>query len=131
MYHWQRRASELELAIEDRSIETIFVEALMALGDELSEIRGGEAVTHEIELSASDQPALLGAWVNELVRLAETDGFIPERVLSLELGANRLAAVVGGQRSLPAGAIKAVAYDRLQIEPIDGAWLARVVLSLQ
>jgi SHS2 domain-containing protein len=130
LYRWAEHTSEIELLIEDDSPEAVFTEALVALGDVLSEARGGEPVTHEVGISAPDLPALLAGWMEELVYLAETDGFIPERVAKLELEGTSLVAVVAGERSVPQSLIKAVTYHRLELKRANGTWRARVVLDV-
>jgi SHS2 domain-containing protein len=122
--------SEIELLIEDATPEGVFTEALVALGDVLSEARKGEPVTHAVRISAPDLPALLAAWMEELVFLAETDGFIPERVVEIELEDTGIVAVVGGERSVPQSLIKAVTYHRLEMGRTDAGWRARVVLDV-
>jgi SHS2 domain-containing protein len=83
-----------------------------------------------VRVSASDLPTLLAEWLNELVYLAEADGFVPERVVRMELGETSLEATVAGQRSVPRNVVKAVTYNRLEIEETDGAWWARVVMDV-
>lgn len=131
MYRWHEEGSEIELLIEDDSPQAVLTEALVALGDALSETRGGEAVTHEVRIDAPDLPALLAGWIEELVSLAESDGFIPERVVSIELDGARLAAVIGGERAVPQRSIKRASYDRAQMKRVEGVWWARIVLSAQ
>lgn len=130
MYHWLEHTSEIELLIEDETPEAVFTEAMVALGDILGDVRGGEPVTHEVKISAPDRAALLAAWMEELVYLAETDGFIPHRIERLELDAATLEAVVGGERSVPQSLIKAVTYHRLEMKPVEGGWQARVILDV-
>jgi SHS2 domain-containing protein len=103
---------------------------MVALGDVLGDVRGGEPVTHEVRITAPDRAALLAAWMEELVYLAETDGFIPHRIERLELAPENLEALVGGERSVPQSLIKAVTYHRLEMEPVDGGWRARVILDV-
>lgn len=136
MYHHHRDGSEVTLEIEDVDPEAIFAEALLGLSSVLSDARppdpahGGTPVTHAIHVSASDLPALLGEWMRELVRLAEDDGFLPERLEKLRLEGSSARAVVAGERSLPSGLIKAIHYERLEMERLeDGAWSARVILD--
>ena len=130
MYRWVEHTSEVELVVEDHTPEGVFAEAAVALGDLLSNARGGEPVTHEVRASAGDRPALLAAWMEELVYLAETDGFIPQRIIELELGDGDVKATLGGERSVPQSLIKAVTYHRLEMEPAESGWRARVVLDV-
>ena len=130
MYRWVEHTSEIELLIEDESPEAVFAEAMVALGDVLGDARDGEPVTHEIRIAAADQAALLAAWIDELVYLAETDGFIAQRLERFDLDDAELTAVVGGERSVPQSRIKAATYHKLEMRQIDGAWHARVVLDV-
>lgn len=130
MYRWVEHTSEIEVLIENDSPEAVFAEAMAAIGDVLADGRDGEPVTHEVALSASDLPALLAAWMEELVYLAETDGFIAQRIERLELEGTSLRAVVGGECSVPQSLIKAVTYHRLEMGRTDGGWRARVVLDV-
>ena len=131
MYHLEEHASEIELSIEDSSPEAVFAEAMVAIGDLLAEApRSGEAVTHVISVRAADLPALLAAWIEELVRLGEVDGFIAQRIERLELEGATLEAVVGGECSVPQSLIKEVSYHRLEMKRTDGSWRARVLLGV-
>jgi SHS2 domain-containing protein len=130
MYRWIEHTAEIELEIEDESPEAVFREALLAYGDLLTEERGGEPVTHSVSVSAADLPALLAEWMNELVYLAEADGFVPERVERLRLSDGGLEAEIAGQRRLPRNPVKAVTYHGLELREVDGAWRARAVLDV-
>jgi SHS2 domain-containing protein len=131
VYRWLDHTSERELWIEDENPEAVLGEAAVALGELLREHRRGEPVTHRVSVGAADLPALLAEWLGELVYLAETDGFVPERVMEMELVDNRLNAVVAGQRTTPQSLVKGVTYHRLEFER-DGenAWHARVILDV-
>jgi SHS2 domain-containing protein len=130
VYRWIEHTAEIELEIEDDSPEAVFTEALVAFGELLTEHRGGEPVSHAVELSAADHAALLADWLNELVYLADTDGFVPERVEALTLSVGKLDARIGGQRGVPRNPVKAVTYHDLELREIDGVWRARLVLDV-
>jgi SHS2 domain-containing protein len=132
VYHLEERSSEIELLIEDVDAERIFAEALLALGDVFADAAAapGTPVTHEVEVRASDLPTLLAEWIRELVYLAEAEGFVPERITKLRLAGTSLSAEVAGERSIPRSLIRALAYDRVEMEQLeDGTWTARVVLD--
>ena len=106
-------------------------EAAIALGDLLREHPGGDPVTHQLEISASDLPSLLVEWLEELVLLGENDGFVPERVLEMDLAGSAVEAVVAGQRTRPQTLVKGVTYHRLEFDQGDeGVWRAHVVLDV-
>jgi SHS2 domain-containing protein len=132
-YQLIEHPDEIELQIEDANLEAVLAEALLALGDVFADAsaESGTAVTHEVVIRAEDFPALLGAWMEELVRLAEADGFIPERVETMRLEQTSVVAVVAGERGIAQSKIKAVSYERLEIRRLeDGAWAASVILDV-
>jgi SHS2 domain-containing protein len=131
VYRWLDHTSERELWIEDETPKAVLGEAAIALGDLLREHRRGEPVTHRVRAAAADLPALLAEWLGELVYLAETDGFVPERVVEMDLSDTSVTAVVGGQRTTPQTLVKGVTYHRLEFEQDgDGTWHARVILDV-
>lgn len=133
MYRWVDHTAEAELHIEAASPEEVFADALAGLAELLAreeEASEGEPAVHEVELESVDPPTLLADWLAELVYLAETDGFVPERVASLELGATRLTATVEGRRARPSPLVKAVTYHGLELEQQGEHWRARVVLDV-
>lgn len=131
MYRWLEHTSERELWIEDEDPEAILGEAAIALGDLLREHPGGEPLTHPVRVSAADLPTLLASWMEELVHLAESDGFVPERILKMDLTGSSVEASVAGQRTTPQTLVKGVTYHRLEFEQdTEGAWHARVVLDV-
>ena len=95
-----------------------------------SEVERVEVQSHSLE-------GLLVAWLNELVYLLDTRGFIASRVeiTSLDPEGFRLIAVLGGE-SLDTGRhghgllIKAATYHDLRIEKEDGRWSAQVMLDI-
>lgn len=129
-YRWLEHTSEMELSIEEESPEAVFGEALAGLGELIGEERSGHPSRHEVSVSASDLAALLVEWLNELVYLAESEGLIPERVVSMNLVDARIDAVVAGRRSEPQNLVKGVTYHRLEMGRADGTWRARVVLDV-
>jgi SHS2 domain-containing protein len=130
VYRWIEHTSEVEVLIEDETPRAVFTEALIALRELLTEERGGDAVTHEVSASAPDLPALLVEWLSELVYLAETDGFIPGRVVGFELTQTSVDATVGGRRARPQTVVKGVTYHGLELTETDGSWRARVVFDV-
>ena len=136
--------AEVELEIEAMSEREVFEDALRALAELLAE--GQPAVSSAVvplpaatpasdparvvEVQAGDRPALLAAWLDELVFLAESEGFVATRLIELDLGAGRLRATVAGVIDEPPPLVKAVTYHRLAFAPADGGYVARVVLDV-
>jgi SHS2 domain-containing protein len=130
VYSWaDKKPDQLELTIEDETLEGVLVEALVALGDLLTEERGGEGLEHRIDVVANDLSGLLARWLSELIRLAEVDGFVPERVVEAFVDEGRAVALVFGQRLGPQTAVRAVSDCRLEPSGAEHGWRARVVLD--
>lgn len=129
-YTWIEHTAEVELAIEAASAAGVFVEATTALAELIARDPGGEAARREISLSAADRAALLADWLEELVFLADTEGFVPEGVASLELREDSVRGTVEGRIGRPAPLVKAVTYHRLEFAEDDGGARARLVLDV-
>jgi SHS2 domain-containing protein len=122
--------SEVELEIEAASREELFSEAVIAVSELLGSGDRSRPRSEDVTVRADDGAALFAAWLEELVFLAETEGFVPETVERLELGELELRARIRGRRGDPAHLIKAVTYHRLEVAKADGAWIGRVVLDV-
>jgi SHS2 domain-containing protein len=130
MYEWVEHPAEVELHVEAGSREDVFAEALAAFAELVSRDDGGERAEHEVTVEAQDDATLLAEWLGELVFLAETDDFVPERLELLELDGTRLRAVVAGHRGRPAHLVKAVTYHGLSLARSGDLWRAKVVLDV-
>jgi SHS2 domain-containing protein len=132
MYRWVDHTAELELQIDASSREGLFADALDAFEELVGGDPAGEPARHEVFVLAEgpDPASLLVEWLEELVFLAETQDFVPERIVALDLGENELRAEVEGRRGKPAHLVKAVTYHGLSVEEHDGGWHARIVLDV-
>jgi SHS2 domain-containing protein len=130
VYRWIEHTGELELEISAPSEEAVFAEALAAYRELVARAPGSESARYDIRLNAPDRAALLVEWLHELVFLAETEDFVPERVVALELDDAELRASVEGRRDSPAHLVKSVTYHGLELRPDGDGWLGRVVLDV-
>jgi SHS2 domain-containing protein len=129
MYRWVDHTGEIELAIESDTEREVFTDALAALVDLLGFDDAAEE-RRAIEVAAPDRPALLAAWLEELVFLIDTEGFEPVEARELELAAGSLHAVVAGHHGEPPPLVKAVTYHRLAFELQGSGYRATVVLDV-
>ena len=130
MYRWVDHTSEVELSVEAATAHDVFVDAMRGLSELLGEEPHGDLRRREVEVAASDRATALAEWLAELVYLSETDRFLPERVVALELDAGALRATVEGRSATPRHLVKAVTYHRLEFAAVGGRWRARVVLDV-
>ena len=120
---------EVELAIDAADERDVFADALAALA-ELLGVAGDIPERRRVVASAGDRPALLAAWLEELLFLAESEGFEAERLESLSLTADGLEADVAGRLGEPPPLVKAVTYHRLEFARTESGYRARVVLDV-
>ncbi len=129
MYRWVEHTSELELAIEAATEVAVFEDALAAYAELIGPPLDGRQVVRSVEAEAPDRAALLAAWLEELVFLAETEGFVPERA-EIALRPGVVSARIEGRRGDPPHVVKAVTYHDLEFSPGGGGWRARMVLDV-
>jgi SHS2 domain-containing protein len=91
---------------------------------------GREDQRREVCAQAPDRPALLAAWLEELVFLAETEGFVATRIVDLALTADRVDATVAGFVGNPPPLVKAITYHRLRFDRHGSGYIAGVVLDV-
>src|ERR687897_2746896 len=104
MYHWVEHTGELEVEIEAENETEVFEQGFEAMRDLLRSEEAAPSAAGElmrVSLTARDRPALLADWLSELAFLAESAGFVPERVAAIELDGNRLTAELLGVRGDP------------------------------
>lgn len=128
MYRFVDHTAELELELESETAEGVLVEALRALAKLLGPA-DGEVVERAVDLSAGDLPALLAAWLDELLYLADVEQLVPFDA-DLALAGTHLTGVVQARTGEPRPLVKAVTLHRLRLRRENGAWRGRVVLDV-
>jgi SHS2 domain-containing protein len=128
-YEWREHTAEIELRIVAVSEENVFGEAADAFGRYVELERGGEPARHGVELEEPDRGALLVALLEELIFLADTEGFVPDRT-RLHLDRNRLAGVLEGRRTRTDPIVKAATYHGLRFERNGEVWNACIVFDV-
>jgi SHS2 domain-containing protein len=88
-----------------------------------------------VEVEALDQEALLVDWLNHLLYLFDTQGFLAKKIEILEITTTRLKARLMGeeldlQRHTVKTGVKAATYHHLVIRPQDGGWEATIIFDL-
>jgi len=122
--------------IGGESLEDLFANAAAALTATLTDrryVRGREA--REVVIEAPDREALLVDWLNHLLYLFDTEGFLARDVRVVSLTDHHLQARVRGEiydpdRHPQKTAVKAATYHHLEIIRKNGGWQATVILDL-
>lgn len=129
MYRWVDHTSEVELRVEAASAPDVFAEATVAVAELLGEARG-EGAPRPLAVRAGDPPALLAAWLEELVYLSERDEAIPLRARDLRVVRERVEGEVEWAPGRPSYLVKAVTYHGLALECGADGCTARVVFDV-
>jgi len=106
---------------------------LAAIMDDPRTVRPSEE--RAVAVEGGDLPALLAAWLGELVYLFDAEAFLGREFRVDSIGGSRLAATVRGERYDPGrhrlrDYVKGVTRHRLEVGPHRGRWRARVILDL-
>ena len=118
------------MEIQAGTEEAVFNDALHALGELLADDAGGEQVWREVIVGGHERTALLVAWLEELVFLAETEDLVPEDTEEVELSDHRLVASVRCHRGSPRHLVKGATYHGLVFERCPRGFGATVVLDV-
>lgn len=127
-YRWVDHTGEVELVIEAWSEEEIFADALSAYRELAA--GEGEPAGRVIAVEGSGRADLLARWLEELIYLADAEGFVPERVVEIEVERDGLRAEVEGRVGFASPLVKAVTYHDLEFAFDGRRWHARVVLDV-
>ena len=118
------------------SLADIFIQgglALTGLMTDRRRLHPSQVLT--VSLQAPDREALLVAWLNHLLYLFDTQGFLARTIDILEFGPTALTARLAGEEMDPSRhtlktGVKAATYHGLAIRREDGGWTARVIFDL-
>jgi SHS2 domain-containing protein len=128
-YEWRDHTAEVELVVRAPSAEEIFREAADAFGRFVELETGGEPATHTVAVSGRDHATQLVALLEELIYLADTEGFVPDGS-TIDLSGAGLRVELDGRRTHVQPIVKAATYHDLEFRKIDGDWEARVILDV-
>jgi len=130
--------SDAGIRAESFSLEGLFRELALAMYSMTADPdKVNASIVERVEVMSHSLEGLLVAWLNELIYLLDTRGFVAGRVeiTSLDAEGFRLMAVLGGEtldtvRHGHGLLIKAATYHDLRIEKNDGLWSAQVMLDI-
>ena len=119
-----------------RDLAEVFVQAahgLWSLMVEPGTVRRGRMLP--VEVDAADRDTLLVAWLNELLYLHETQGFVMAEFAVQSLTDTALRAEVWGEpvdraRHPLVGHVKAVTFHLLQVRSTARGWEGQVVVDV-
>ncbi len=128
--------ADIGLVARGGTPEELFANAAMGLVDLMVDPAGLREETRlECSVSAPDHEVLLVAWLNELLYLLDTRGFLPRRCRIMSMTETGLTAELLGERIDRARhavrrMVKAATYHGLRVAQANGGWEARILLDL-
>jgi len=132
VHRWLEHTGELELHVDSPTLSGVFDDALGAFAELVAEGANPEQpFSLAFSLEARDPATLLAEFLDELVFLAETRGFVPERPhIFVEADGTKLKAIVEGSIGEPPHLVKAVTYHGLELRREGDGFHARAVLDV-
>ncbi|MFN4071135.1 MAG: archease [Thermus caldifontis] len=130
--------ADVGFALEARSLEDLFQAALKGLLQVmfLYPPEGGSR-RRRLSLEAEDLETLLVRFLNELIYLIQTKGFVPGKAgvrVKGEAGGYRLTATLWGEPFQEAfgfqGEVKSATFHGLKVSQENGGWKAQVILDV-
>lgn len=129
MFRFVEHTGEVELEIEAEAPAAVLEEAARAFGELVGRGDAGDVVTRRVTVTCRDLDLLLPGLLDELVLLAETEGFVPVDA-HVELAEAGAEATIEGVLRQAVPIVKAATLHRLAFERRDEGWHARVVLDV-
>jgi SHS2 domain-containing protein len=108
-------------------------EGLMSLMADTESITESESIN--INITAKDREGLLVKWLNEIIFLKDTKGFLCKRFSINYLNNNNLKADIHGEiydpeRHQLLSGVKAATYHNLKIEKVRETWQVRIIFDV-
>jgi SHS2 domain-containing protein len=131
-YRFVDHTAELQLELEAPTKEQVLQQAVLALAELLGDAENGRAepVSRKLAVSAEDDAALLAAWIDEVVFVAESEGLVPLRAGCVETGEGVARGIVTFARVAAPHLVKGVTYHDLVLAPAGRGWRGRAVLDV-
>jgi SHS2 domain-containing protein len=135
-WHQLVHTADLAFRVYGETVADLFNNAARALYGAITDRRKIRVRTRQqVDVEAPDQEALLVEWLNQLLYLFDTEGFIGREIQVEEITAQRLQAWVGGEPFDPERhefktGIKAATYHNLEVKKAAAGWEATIILDI-
>lgn len=128
-------AGDAGLIIRGNTIEELFINAAEGMFSLITNTRAiKDTETKDISIESDNYENLLIQWLNELVFLFDTYGFIGKRYM-MDLRNNKIGAKVSGGLFDPGSSesgllIKAATYHNISVRKVNSHWEAKVIFDI-
>ncbi|MBF0487825.1 MAG: archease [Nitrospirae bacterium] len=129
-------SGDLGIKVSAPAIEAVFETAALGFYSLTTNIDNVEPLTAlQVTVTEDTPERLLVAWLNELIYLFDTDGFIGKQATIESLDNHHIAAEIKGEYFDPEKhdcgyLIKAATYHKLQLDKGDSGWTAIIIFDI-
>jgi SHS2 domain-containing protein len=119
-----------------QTVEEVFVNSAVGMYNLITDLNGiREEKEVPVDVESHSLEGLIVSWLNELIFLFDTFGFIGKKINIKTFGKNRVTAGVCGEDFDPDRhekrlLIKAATYHKLSIAKENGLWVAKVIFDI-
>ncbi|MBD3313206.1 protein archease [Candidatus Woesearchaeota archaeon] len=134
-YRFLEHTADAKMQAFGKDLEEAFSNAALGMFSLMFEPEKVEPKTEkEIDVEGKDRQALLYNWLEELIFLLDSDGFLLHEVKKLSIEGSRLHAVITGDKISDKyeshGDVKAVTYNEMDITQKPGKVTVQAVFDL-
>jgi SHS2 domain-containing protein len=135
-FEYRKHTADIQIVSSAETLEEAFSEAAKAFTGILTDDVIQEKSVQSLEVSAESKEALFFEFLDELVFLLDTEGFVASRIDAdiLDLGSQwAINGVIHGDNISDYdhhGDVKAPTYHQLSVTNKDGVWTCSAVLDL-
>lgn len=135
-WHQLVHTADLAFRLYGETLGELFANAARALYGVITDRRKIKIAGYQkIAVEAPDREALLVEWLNQLLYLFDTEGFIGRDIQVEEITPYGLKALVGGEPFDPERhefktGIKAATYHHLEVKATANGWEATIILDI-
>jgi SHS2 domain-containing protein len=134
-YRILEHTADMGIEAAGETLDELLVQAALGMMEIIS---GAEALPKEertVEITAGESGELLVNWLNEILFLFDSRGFLPAKFIIEQATEKRIRARIIGEPFDPERhpvdrEIKAATYHQLKLEHGEDGWLAQVYLDL-
>jgi SHS2 domain-containing protein len=118
------------------NLKELFEQASIGLFSLITDLKKlNVTTTKKVEIIADSYENLIIKWLNELIFLFDTEGFIGKSVEIKDINQNKLIAIIKGdffdeKKHIRGILIKAATYHKLKIEKKNDEWYASIIFDI-
>lgn len=128
--------ADLGIIAYGENLKNLFSNAAEGLMSLMADTKGiAESESTAINITAKDKEGLLIKWLNEIIYIKDTKGFLGKRFNINYLNDNSLKADIHGEIYTPEkhellSGVKAATYHNLKIEKVRETWRVRIIFDV-